>query len=352
MTIAQRGTATSASSTTLPITTFTLPAGIQDGDALLVLTGVGDTADVVPTPAGWTQANHQVEGTGLSLGAYILRKQGVTADDGATLQLGSSDAVKGSAIGLAYSGVDPTTPIHQLASLVETTSRSLHPTPTVTTTVDGCEILLVVLHKDSSSTALGATPAGYTLVGSEVRISGGGVVSMAVYSKGPVNAGTYGGESIGFDSPIAHAITYTIALLPASTIQTLRPASDITKTNVTGVSDNTTLSNNIDESVLNTGDYVEFIQGATYETKLSAGSDPGTTAGFQANYVLGLGDSAVAATWDVYLMQAATQIAHWTDAIDTDATTISHTLTSGEAAAIDVGALDDLRLRFVLTAVS
>jgi len=349
MAIAQRGTPTTVQGTTLPFS-LTLPSGIQTNDGLLILTGVGDTADVVPAPSGWTLADHTIRGTGLNVGGYVFRKAGATSDSGASVTLGNSDAVKGTALGLAYSGTDPSNAIHKIASLAETVSEATHPTPTVTTTVDGCTILIAVVHKDNSSVAIGTTPSGYTLVTSSVRVSGNGVCSMAVYSKGPVSPGTYGGESIGFDAATANAVTYTIALAPVTTTQTLRPASDITKTNVTGVSDNTTLSNNIDESSLNTADYVEFIQGATYETKLAAGTDPGTTAGFQAQYVLGLGDGATTSTWDVYLMMGATQIAHWTDTVTADNTAVSHTLTSGEAG--DITAFNDLRLRFVLTAVS
>jgi hypothetical protein len=51
-------------------------------------------------------------------------------------------------------------------------------------------------------------------------------------------------------------------------------------------------------------------------------------------------------------MQGTTQITHWTDTITTDNTSVSHTLTTGEAGAINTAALNDLRLRFVLTAVS
>ena len=350
MPIAQRGTPTSATTNTLPITGLTLPAGIQNGDGLLALAGVGDTVDVVSTPAGWTQADHTIKGTGAGLGAYVLRRVGVSADAGAALSLGTSDAVKGTAIAVAYSGTDHTNPVHKIASLPETTSQTMHATPTITTDVDGCWVLLVCIHKDSSSTTVGTLPSGYALVKSAVRTSASGVVSMSVYAKGPLSAGTYGGESIGFDAASASAITYTIALLPVATTQTLRPASDITKTNVTGVSNNTSLYTDIDESTLDTGDYVEFVQGGVYETKLAAGSDPGTTAGFQASYTLGLGDGATTSTWDVYLMMGATQVAHWTDTVTADGTAVSHTLTSGQAAAIT--GYDDLRLRYVLTAVS
>jgi hypothetical protein len=349
MAIAQRGTPTAVQGTTLPFS-LTLPSGIQDNDGELVLVGVGDTADVVPTPSGWTLANHTTRGTGANVGGYVFRKVGVEADSGAALSLGTSDAVKGTAIGLAFSGTDTSNPVHQIQALAETASQTTHTTPTVTTTVDGCWILLAVVHKDNSSTAIGSTPSGYTLVASSVRTSGNGVCSMAVYAKGPVSPGTYGGESIGFDAATANAVTFTIALAPTSTTQTLRPASDVTTTNVTGVPDTTTLAHNIDETTLNTSDYVEFIQGATYETKLSAGSDPGTTAGFQATYVLGLGDGATSATWDVYLMMGTTQIAHWTDEVTEDSTAVSHTLTSDEAG--DIDDFTDLRLRFVLTAVS
>lgn len=350
MSIAQRGTPTSAMSTTLPITTLTLPAGIQDNDGVLAIAGVGDVADVVSTPAGWAQADHTIKGSGFGLGAYVLRKVAVAADGGASMPLGTSDLVKGTAIALAFSGTDHSNPIHKIQSLPETASQAMHATPTITTDVDGCWILLVCVHKDSSSTAAGTTPSGYTPVKVVPRVSATGVISMSVYAKGPVNAGTYGGESVGFDAASASAITYAIALAPVPTTQTLRPASDVTKTNVTGVSDNSTLSNNIDETSLNTGDYVEFIQGATYEAKLSTGSSPGVTAGWQAAYVLGLGDGATSSTWDVYLMEGTNQRAHWTDTVTADNTAITHTLTSGQAAAIT--GFTDLRLRFVLTAVS
>src|SRR5690606_39505132 len=90
-----------------------------------------------------------------------------------------------------------------------------------------------------------------------------------------------------------------------------------TATNVTDQDGGTTdMSTRNDETVLHTSDYVKAVEGGVYEALLATLVAPPPGPGLQVTYPLGLGDGATAATWDVYLLDGATEIAHWSDQTD------------------------------------
>jgi hypothetical protein len=139
-----------------------------------------------------------------------------------------------------------------------------------------------------------------------------------------------------------------------STTQTIRPMGDITVTNVTGVSDNTNLYNNIDESVLSTADYEEFISGAVYNCSLTSLTDPGVDTGFSVLSVFGLGTGTTSATFAVALKQSTTTIETWNVTVTADPQTDTHALSSVNVANIvfTSGAATNLRLQWTLSSVS
>lgn len=142
--------------------------------------------------------------------------------------------------------------------------------------------------------------------------------------------------------------------------QYARPNTDISKTGWTGVSDNTNLYNNIDESSASEADYNYSTHNAirTYECKLSGVSDPSSGSGHVVSYriaasdssgsIPGSGDSGNSLDVAISVYQGTTLIATTTITVPEDPETQTLTLSSGEANAITD--YSDLRIRFVTTA--
>jgi hypothetical protein len=142
--------------------------------------------------------------------------------------------------------------------------------------------------------------------------------------------------------------------------QYARPNTDISKTGWTGVSDNTNLYSNIDESSASEADYNYSTHNAirTYECKLSGVSDPSSGSGHVVSYriaasdsigsIPGSGDSGNSLDVAISVYQGTTLIATTTITVPEDPETQTLTLSSGEANAITD--YSDLRIRFVTTA--
>lgn len=333
----------------------TIPATVQAGD-LMVLTWHASIDTAIHLPSGWsylpesgTPGPHSV-GTSRAAGIY---KVATGSDASTVLDLGAVDEteMKESAVLGAWSGVDTSSPFDGPAVFASTTSPAgtSHASPEKVTTVADTVVVTTISFKDSSVAAI-TTPTGWTDRG-RVTMTGGGRSSTGHASKTAATAGTYGGETWTTDATPSSSAAFTFALNPQLTTQTSRPAEDITVTNVTDQDDGTTdLYTAIDETTLSTADYVKAVEGGIYEAKLAALSAPPSGSGVEVTYVLGLGDGATAATWDVYLMDGETQIAHWADEIDADGVEVTHTLTSLEID--EISAWTDLRLRWVLTDVT
>lgn len=347
MAIAFRASATATGPT--GSMSVTIPATVQVGD-LLLLTWHTAVASQLVVPSGWTliDAQHAV-----GAGAYIagLWKIAGSGDAGSVVAVNNAVGNNGklSCALTAWSGVDQTTPVHKFVFSPITSPTTSHATPVVTTTLDDCVIVTAFHDKDSSVTTV-TKPSTYTERAKVLTGVAGQSVS-AHASKTAATAGAYGGETWTTDAAPGSVGLYTIAIAPAIITQTIRPTSDITKTNVTDFGGATTnLYTMIDEPVLDASDYLRFIETGVLEVKLSSASAPPPGSGLRIEYVLGLGDGASASTWDVYLMMGATQIAHWVDTVTEDLTAKTHTLTAGEFGAIT--GWTDLRLRYVLTDVS
>lgn len=331
---------------------LTVPSGVQAGDLLLVTWHVASDQAPIDLPSGWAYVPETTPGThtvGSSRTAAIY-KVATSGDAGSSVSLAvtAGAPVKQSAALTAWSGTDQTTPIHTVNFAgASGLSGTTHPAPTVTTTIPDCVIVVSAHFKDSSVTAI-TQPSGYTSRGS-VTMTGSGRSSSAQASKDAAAAGSYGGESWTTDATPSSRGMWTIALAPVATTQTVRPVSDVTVTNVTDQAGGTAnIYQAIDETTLSLADYAKFVQGAVYEAKLAAASTP-PSGPVTVGIVLGLGDGATTSTWDVYLYQGATQIAHWTDNVTSDNTAVTHTLSGTEFSSITDWT--DLRIRWVLTTV-
>ncbi|OLT12993.1 hypothetical protein BJF79_03580 [Actinomadura sp. CNU-125] len=289
-------------------------------------------------------------GTSRAAGIYKIADG---ADANTVLDLGTTDEteVKETCRFNAWSGVDEAAPFDgdSVFASSTTVSGTTHPSPSIVTTADGAVVVTTASFKDSSVSAITA-PTGWTDRGSSTS-TGGGRSSTAHASKAAATGGSYGGESWTTDAIPSSRAMFTFALKPQVATQTARPVNDVTATNTTDENLGTVdLYTTIDESILNTADYVRAIEGGVYEALLATMTAPPSESGFQVKYVVGLGDGAASATVDTYLMQGATQIAHWTDEITADNTTVSHTLTGVEFDAITTWS--DLRIRWVATDLS
>lgn len=337
--------------------TITVPATVQAGDLILITLHTALSTAPTDLPAGYAYVPEDPgpagpHAVGNSLMAAIY-KIATGADAGAVVNLAvtAGGPCKQSAELTAWSGVNPASPFHKVAFLSNAApSSTSQAAPTVTTTLADCEIVIWLGSKDSAVSAI-TPPAGYTPRGDEYVGAAGGRSNSAQASKDAVSAGSYGGENWTTDATPSATGAWTLAVAPLVLTQTMRPTTDITKTNVADQAGGSTdLYATIDESTLSTSDYVRGIQGGVYEALLSTAATPPDNSGLDITSVLGLGDGATAATVDTYLMQGATQIAHWTHNVTVDNTEFTHSITPTEFD--NISDWGDLRVRWVYTTVS
>ncbi|MFV2172353.1 hypothetical protein ACFHW2_11775 [Actinomadura sp. LOL_016] len=333
---------------------LTIPATVQAGDLMLVTWHVALDTAPINLPPGWaylpdgTVGTHQV-GTSRAAGIFKIASGG-DAESSLSLAVTAGAPVKQSAVLTAWAGCDQTNPIHKATfSSSQSLSGTSHTSPQVVTTLDGCVLVESLSCKDSSVGTITA-PSGYTARGS-VTMTGGGRSSTAQASKDASTGGTWGGESWTTDAIPSSICMFAVALAPQLTTQTARPVSDVTVTNVTDQNGgDEDLYAAIDETALDLNDYVRAVVGGVYEAQLGALTTPPGGIGVQVDYVLGVGNGATSATWDVYVLDGTTEVAHWVDEITADNTPVSHVLTGGEFD--EISSWSNLRIRWVLTDVA
>ena len=344
--------------------TITIPATVVQGQDLMLL-AVSSSQNGLSVPSGWAlvdSTNPTTSGSGETHAIYrkiAAGASGSTSSDANTTVTVTPTGGTGSKMAVAlivWRGLDTSNPIHVEANTVYSPSAgtTTFTGPSVTTTQDGCDIVSILMDKNSAP-PLGATvPTGYTSRTSATFSSGSGVSDIVIASKAGGSAGNYGADTWNTTITPAAVTVFTVALTPVSTTQVVRPTSDVTKTNVTGVSDNTNLYANIDENVLDLTDWVEMLATGVLTVGLGSVSDPGVDTGWSASYVLGLGAGAASAGWTISLLQGTTVIESWTDTATADNQAKTHNLSSTNIATITwtSGAATDLRLKFVQDSVS
>jgi hypothetical protein len=201
---------------------ITLPASLQAGDVVLMNVGI-NVLDTISTPTGWTLLDSQA---GASTRENLYGKVAGSTDAGATVTFTTPTAlVKMSADCAAWSGGAATGTFHQVAGRLETTSQTTHTTPTITTTIDTCLIVQLVMVKSSSATSWTA-PSGWTKR-AEVYHTGA-APNGCIAGGGDHAAGTYGGDVFTSDVAGGQGAMWTVAIAPAVTVQVARPVSDVT----------------------------------------------------------------------------------------------------------------------------
>lgn len=346
----------------VPVTTtsgtpsVTIPTGVQGQDTMFLLMGTATTS--ITPPAGWSVEQTQNPISGLTM--TVLKKIaagtiGVASSDVATVVTlpPASGGVHSAVSFIAWRGVDPSAAVYY-AFQPYTSGASPWLPDYVTPTQDGCDVISVFMDKDSVAITI-TPPSGYTLRSSALG-SGTGKINVVVASKAGGSAGNVGADNWITDATPGVVGIFTIALVPQSGRQTIRPTSDIggVTSNVTGVGDAVNLWANVDENTLNTADYNEFVATGVTEQGCADLPDPGSLTGWSCDYVLGLTGTATSASWAFVLYQGTTVIASWTDSNTTDAVAKSHTFTSGDLAGLTLasGKYASLRVKQTCTAAS
>jgi hypothetical protein len=146
--------ASSGSNATATTLVIAKPAGVVAGDALLASVAVRGNPVLTP-PAGWTLVRLDLSGGTIRQAIYV-RIAGASEPVSYTFTLSNAQSAAGGIV--AYSGVDPTTPIDAHGGQINASSTSLT-APSITTT--GANRMLVAFYAIPNLTTYTA-PAGMT----------------------------------------------------------------------------------------------------------------------------------------------------------------------------------------------
>jgi hypothetical protein len=337
---------------------LTVPTGVQGQDVLVMVASAATTS--ITTPAGWDLVRTETPSTGLT--ATLYKKVAAGSAGSPSSDIGAAIAVAPGTAGIhtaaslvAWRGVDPTAPINVSNFVAYTSGTTSWTGPSVTTTVDGCDILTAIVDKNSVNPINFTPPSGYTTRASAVPSSGTGKTDSVIASKAGGSAGNYGADAWATDATPGTVGVFTVALTPIVTTQTVRPTSDVSSTSATGVADATHLYANIDEAgSADPSDYVEMTATGYFEVGVATLSDPGTTSGWAANYTGAFGTLTVGAVWAVTFYQGTTSIETWNHTQSADNDSQIHALNPTNVANVvfTSGTATNLRLKFSLTSVS
>lgn len=325
----------------------TIPSSVQGGDALLLAVGIADGAATITTPDGWTAADAQSD----SGDQWVLfSKVAASGDGGSTVTVSVTGQAAGAHMGAllyAAQGTDTATPFSLVQGSVDATSSASHNAPNATTAVDECLVVAFMLDRAASPSTNFTASAGWTVQRQLTPDFTSSVMEGCVADKAAGTAGPVTGPTLTATVAATHTALWTVALSPATTVQTARPAIDVTTTGWTAEPDVTPMAANLADQ--SDASYVVSPQSpldAVLEVKLPALSALPATVVTRVS----LAGGATSGTIVTSLRQGSgTEIASWAeDNPPSTPTTFIYTLTSDQrAAATD---LTDLRIRTVATA--
>lgn len=333
---------------------ITIPATVQAGDGM-TLVAYANIDCVIATPQGWQVAKAQESAEAGGITAVVFKRVAQAGDANSTVTVTNDGVVpKAQALLIAHADVDTSDPVHLIDSAASTGGSPGFTTPQITTTLPDCTVLEIYCGKASDTTEFTAYPAGSTprvsLIG-----TGGGHPDGAIVDRAAATPGTYGGGTFTLDANQSSALTYTIALAPRSSTQTLRPTSDVTTGNYTAVppvGTGVAMAARIGEAVRDDNTYIQSPtgpSGALYEARLTAGLDPVVGTGHTVSVVLSKAGGSTTAECTVSLVEGNTIISSETFEDLTDTPEV-YTWTLDEVEADAITNYGDLRLRFEATA--
>lgn len=174
--------------------TLTLPAGLQEGDYVLVLNS-GDSDGLSTTSAGWDELVFAAPSAGFALNR---KRMGATPD--ASIAFGTNTTTDPIVIvALAFRGADATTPLDAAIQTVNYgSSVSTKTPPPITTTTADAMVVYFVTHDDDILAPSDVTgqPGGYTngVVFDQLGSAGNSVTVFYGYA---IKAAAAGAEAPG-----------------------------------------------------------------------------------------------------------------------------------------------------------
>jgi hypothetical protein len=194
--------------------TVTVPAGVTDGDGLLLLLSSNNPAASISAPTGG--ASWHLLGT-VDTGSIVTKvwRARAGADSaGQRVRIGTSDYAKVDLTLLAYRGT-ATDPVAALRGVPQSGSSRVHDTPPTPVVLPGSWVVSYWAHKDSASTRGLVGPDGVTTRSSGLGAGGGRIATLVADSAGPVPTGTTPALRATADAPSRQSTMWTIVLRPA-----------------------------------------------------------------------------------------------------------------------------------------
>ena len=188
--------------------TVVVPAAVQAGDVMVLVSTLGSQNVSVGGPAGWTLVNSAVSGSA-GMQTVLWTRTATAADANTQVRVTSSGIAKAA---LQLSAYDDSSGITAQAVAFDGVNRPTRTTPTVPVASSGSTVVSYWADK-SSATTTWALAAGPTLRNLSVGGGGGRIVAALADSAG-VPAGSSGGFSATASSSTAKAVTWSIVLGP------------------------------------------------------------------------------------------------------------------------------------------
>jgi hypothetical protein len=338
----------------------TIPATVQPGDGMILVSDISATATHFPlTALGWAQRAGftTLDGTNTF---RVFSKVATIDDPGSQVTLVSSSTVpRGAARLAAWSGTDPGDPIAEIFPKSYTANDDEHTLDPIVTDVADCWLVEVIGSKSPDGNPITSYTRGGTFTVRGAAYSS----SVAGQSGREVAIGDDGtahpiSTSIGGEAPWVSDVATnnfggaTIALRPASGVQTVHLVSDIDQGGFTatpalasGATMASRLSDGLDSTYIQTS---AAPTGEVYEGRLGLILNPG--AGEDLTLRIRVQDSAtssVSREWELF--QGVTVIASGTDTtVHADPTWLTFTIDAVDVATIDFD--EPVDYRYTLTA--
>jgi hypothetical protein len=202
-------------------TAVTIPADVQPGDALLLLTAVNSSATIT-APAGWSSVDTRSTAAAT---AKVLTRVAQPGDAGAPVIITNDGPPTGESVAViaAYAGTDAVAPVHLSAGATAPGSVTAHTVPSVTTTGSTW-----VVHAAAARSAGTPWTAPITsTVRAQHSTTGATQVSAVVTDRNvSLPPGATGTPALTSATATADAFTWTIALAPAVEVDPLFPDTE------------------------------------------------------------------------------------------------------------------------------
>jgi len=189
-------------------TSLGVPAGVQNGDRLVLALSQPSTSGATTLPAGWSQVDTHTSG---ALTTRVYTKV-AGAGDGANVAVDWATAGKYAAVLTGYRGVHPTAPFGSVGA-VGAGGVSAQASPTVP--MDAGSLALTVWADKSSSTTQWTSPGAVGARQASYGVGGGRFSVLLGDSRNAVPSGQYGGHTATTDGVSGRTSAWTLELRSA-----------------------------------------------------------------------------------------------------------------------------------------